>query len=607
MPAAYWARCRQSRRRILGTHPAVWTEAQYDEAADRANELLANDQDDEARAVLEEALNEARAGDDEAMTAYFEGRLARMDQDNERAEELLRRAAELKPESVFVLRSMGSVLGAVGNQVDEIAWYDRALAIRPDDPLTLLSRGSALGESGALDESLECMERAIALEPRSPAYLLGLGLALGALGRYDKAVECFDTAITVWPDFPSALKARGSALAALGRYEEAIESYDKALAVQPDDPGILSGRGRALSILRRYEEAIHYYDKSLACQSDNPDVLSARAASLASLGKLNEAIEWFDKALAIDPEHPHATWARAAVDGGLGHTEEAKRALRNYLMAHPDHEMARSWLLRFSSSEEAFTVAQELENKRHEREEERRKAETKARDRKIKLDAWRSLSARSAHRIGNQLFASQGAIRTLKQATSGEAAEAAEDLAACLDRMSTIVQEFRTFSLNRPPQLNRGHVGPVVQEVARRYRGLAEGVSVEASVPADLPACRFDRSQIDQAMSEVLENAIHHVPAGGRIDVTVHAPEAPGPACVRVTIQDNGPGVPPQMKARIFQPFQSGRPGGSGLGLAIVRQIVENHKGTIRETGEPGKGARFEIDLPAVDDSETPP
>jgi len=60
-------------------------------------------------------------------------------------------------------------------------------------------------------------------------------------------------------------------------------------------------------------------------------------------------------------------------------------------------------------------------------------------------------------------------------------------------------------------------------------------------------------------------------------------------------------------KSRIFLPFVSMRPGGTGLGLAIVRQTIENHGGTIRETGTPGKGARFEIELPALPDEEKKP
>jgi len=286
---------------------------------------------------------------------------------------------------------------------------------------------------------------------------------------------------------------------------------------------------------------------------------------------------------------------------------EAIEALRAYLDTHPDDEVARAWLVRFSGAKEAQEQARELEEKHAKREEERREAERKARDEKIKLDAWRSLSARSAHRIGNQLFASRGAIRTLKEAAVGQAAEAAADLKGCLDRISGIVQEFRTFSANRPPQLKRGHVGALVEEVVGRYRGLAEGISVEVTFAGDLPPCLLDRGQMDQALGELLENAVTHAGESGRIDVTARATEAPGPRRVRVTIQDSGPGVAAEIKADIFKPFVSTRPGGSGLGLAIVKQIVENHAGTIRETGEPGQGARFEIDLPAADDREMEP
>ena len=73
---------------------------------------------------------------------------------------------------------------------------------------------------------------------------------------------------------------------------------------------------------------------------------------------------------------------------------------------------------------------------------------------------------------------------------------------------------------------------------------------------------------------------------------------------VVVSVEDSGPGVPAESKDRIFEAFFSTRPGGSGLGLAIVRQIIENHGGRIRETGTPGAGARFEIELPALPKQE---
>jgi len=144
-------------------------------------------------------------------------------------------------------------------------------------------------------------------------------------------------------------------------------------------------------------------------------------------------------------------------------------------------------------------------------------------------------------------------------------------------------------------------------DVVRRYAGLATKVRLWANVTEKVLTCLLDRDQIDQALGELLENAIHHTPAHGEIRVTAAPVALPAGMRVRITVQDTGPGVPNEDKERIFEPFFSKRPGGSGLGLAIVRQIVENHRGTIRETGGANQGARFEIELPAHTKQEMSP
>ena len=70
------------------------------------------------------------------------------------------------------------------------------------------------------------------------------------------------------------------------------------------------------------------------------------------------------------------------------------------------------------------------------------------------------------------------------------------------------------------------------------------------------------------------------------------------PRWVTFAVLDHGPGVPPEVAQRLFTPFFTTRKEGMGLGLSIVKGIVEAHHGLIRETGEPGNGARFEIYLP---------
>jgi len=94
--------------------------------------------------------------------------------------------------------------------------------------------------------------------------------------------------------------------------------------------------------------------------------------------------------------------------------------------------------------------------------------------------------------------------------------------------------------------------------------------------------------------------------AGGRVTVCVDAP-APRdlplgrdfPEPIRLRVTDDGPGIDPEIKSRLFEPFVSGRPGGSGLGLAIVQRAVEAHDGLVFVDSAPGEGTTFTIYLHA--------
>jgi signal transduction histidine kinase len=109
----------------------------------------------------------------------------------------------------------------------------------------------------------------------------------------------------------------------------------------------------------------------------------------------------------------------------------------------------------------------------------------------------------------------------------------------------------------------------------------------------------MDPVQIDQVLTNLLENALRYSPAGGDVQVAI----APWRDGVQIRITDRGPGVPPEERERVFEPFYRGasaaRPGGSGLGLAIVRAVVLAHGGRIRIEGAPSGGAAVVVELPA--------
>lgn len=97
-----------------------------------------------------------------------------------------------------------------------------------------------------------------------------------------------------------------------------------------------------------------------------------------------------------------------------------------------------------------------------------------------------------------------------------------------------------------------------------------------------------------QALLNVAQNAVQAMPEGGTLRVSA----ATSDGHVRVSIADTGPGIPPDVRPRIFEPFYTTRPRGTGLGLAVVKRIVDGHGGGIVVASEVGVGTTFSLDLP---------
>jgi K+-sensing histidine kinase KdpD len=147
------------------------------------------------------------------------------------------------------------------------------------------------------------------------------------------------------------------------------------------------------------------------------------------------------------------------------------------------------------------------------------------------------------------------------------------------------------------PEFQAVPIDELVSHRVRRLSHLFSGVEVVNRVPAGLPLVRADYSQVDQVLTNLLENAVRHSPAGGRVEIG-GAPV--GPDRIRVWVADEGPGVDPLAREEIFEPFRRGAGSdSSGIGLAICKALIDAHGGTI-EVGEgTGGGAVFEFTLPA--------
>jgi len=236
-----------------------------------------------------------------------------------------------------------------------------------------------------------------------------------------------------------------------------------------------------------------------------------------------------------------------------------------------------------------------------------------------RMAAWGELSAKSAHMIGNRVFALKGHANELRHVIDSaphmpQCDEIRQLLAGMedgLQQLDELLREFRDFVVATQVTLAPGDVAAILKETIAETFPRRSPVKLRTEIAEGLPSVRCDARRLKRAFAELIENALSFQPEGGRLDITcrlateeekAEARLATARGYVRIVFQDEGPGVPPEIRDRIFQPFFTSRVRGMGLGLSIVKGIVEAHHGIIREVGRPGEGARFVIDLP-VDDS----
>lgn len=206
-----------------------------------------------------------------------------------------------------------------------------------------------------------------------------------------------------------------------------------------------------------------------------------------------------------------------------------------------------------------------------------------------------------AHELGTPLSVVDGNAQRLARVTTDSAAQrAAGRIREQVAHMSDILRQLLAFSRRTEPRRREVALLPVLERARQhpfeRYPG------IHFDMPTDDEAAaiqaRADPAQLEQAMGYLLANAAAH--ARSRVAVTL-TDEA---ATVRVAIEDDGPGVEPEMRQRCFEPFFSTRPTGegAGLGLSVVHGIVEAHGGDVAFT-EPRTlgGARVELQLPGAD------
>jgi two-component system sensor histidine kinase KdpD len=184
---------------------------------------------------------------------------------------------------------------------------------------------------------------------------------------------------------------------------------------------------------------------------------------------------------------------------------------------------------------------------------------------------------------------------TYDDETRGDLLEVVNDEAERLDRLvANLLSLSRIEAGALEPEYQAVALDELVGDVVRRLARLFHHIAVKEAIPAELPLVDADYSQIDQVLTNLLENAVRHSPQGGTVEVGARSLGDR----VEVWVTDEGPGIDVEQRGELFEPFRRG-PGSesSGIGLAICRAIIEAHGGAIDAGNEPAAGARFHFTL----------
>jgi nitrogen fixation/metabolism regulation signal transduction histidine kinase len=219
--------------------------------------------------------------------------------------------------------------------------------------------------------------------------------------------------------------------------------------------------------------------------------------------------------------------------------------------------------------------------------------------------AWGEVAQRLAHEIKNPLTPIQLSAERLQHKLADQLSGASREL---LDRstqtivnqveaMKNMVNDFRDYARTPLPQLATVDLRALLGDVLDLYHQSRAAITVEPAPTSHLPPVLADANQLRQVLHNVLTNAQDALSDAAEPTISIRIVRDAGR--LRLTVRDNGPGFPPQILSRAFEPYVTTKSKGTGLGLAIVKKIVDDHGGEIRLANE--GGGEVSIWLPLVD------
>ena len=225
------------------------------------------------------------------------------------------------------------------------------------------------------------------------------------------------------------------------------------------------------------------------------------------------------------------------------------------------------------------------------------------------------MAAMIAHEIKNPLAGITGAAQLLSMRLGSEDREMTDLIVAESRRIVALLEQVEQFGNLRPPALRPVNLHDVLDRARRSAAvGFGAHMAIEEHYDPSLPPTLADSDQLQQVFQNLLRNAAEAQPDGGRIRIRTYyetslrlrRPDGSGAALpLQVAIEDDGPGLRPEIAEHVFEPFVSGRENGTGLGLALVSKIVTEHGGWLSVDSVPGRTV-FRVSLPVAPRGQVP-
>lgn len=210
------------------------------------------------------------------------------------------------------------------------------------------------------------------------------------------------------------------------------------------------------------------------------------------------------------------------------------------------------------------------------------------------------LASGIAHEIKNPLAGISSTIQIMLENSikDGSGDEILEEMTIQIKRIEKAVKDLLAYACPPPPEFREGDFGENLLRCISFITPVADqqGTEIKSDIATNLPRLLFDSTLIDQVIINILMNALQALYKDGTIKIKAEFDAEK--RMVRINLSDDGPGMPEEVRDKIFRPFFTTKHKGSGLGLSICKKNIARHKGTIEVISNPEHGTQFVIELP---------